>query len=234
MKTKFLSVLILLVSNVELSAQAKVDSYIPIPVSTKQLDIPVYETGREFKVPYAYWRFAKQKEMQLGLRSPEKDTTCTTFRVWITNPVGTRKQPHGLIEVTKDNSGWKGKLTFMSVNYKYKSQTEVIARSKTIELRLTEPEWVSLMDTLMSYKIAELPTDDKIPDYYSNANLYSNNEPTYSFEYATPNSYRFFQYSNIYRSIDNFWQAQHVEKILTFLDEKFNWNAAGKEFFRSN
>lgn len=206
----------------------------PVPLSEKKLEIPLYETGENATFPYVYWHFSKQKEKQLGLRSPETDKNSTIFRVWITHPIGMKNQPHGLIEIIKDSAGWKGLLILMNVNFNHKKLSETIVKSKTIELNPSESDWTTIMDSLIYYKITELPTDDRIPDYCVNEDCYGNNEPTYSFEYSTTDQYRFFQYNNIYRAIEKFWQPQNVDHILNLLERNFSWDKTAREYFGAN
>jgi hypothetical protein len=206
----------------------------PIPVSEKRLEIPIYEDIKDVNLPFVYWHFSKQKEKQLGLRSPETDKNSTIFRVWITHPVGMKNQPHGLIEILNDSAGWRGQLILMSVNFNYNKLSEIIKKSKIIELQPVESEWSTIMDSLLYYKINELPTDEKIPGYYIEENRYNNNKPTYAFEYSTADSYRFFQYNNIYRAIDSFWQPKYVDSILDLLERNFYWDKTARAYFSSN
>jgi hypothetical protein len=204
----------------------------PLPVSDKKLEIPVYEDREAENIPYVFWHYAKQKEKQLGLRHPETDSNSIFFRMWITNPIGTKNQPHGLLEIIKDSAGWSGRLFLMDVNFNYKKLSETITKTKIIELKPEESDWNTILDSLIFYKISELPTDDKIPGYYSEENLYNNNTPTYSFEYSTANSYRFFQYGNIYRAMDKFRQPQYIKSILDLLERNFHWDQVAREYFR--
>ena len=217
-------------------AQSNVDKLLqrmtPIPTTEKKLEIPFYEEYKNEKVPFVYWHFSKQKEKQLGLRSPELDKNSTIFRLWITNPSGSKNQPHALIEIVKDSAGWDGRLILMRVNFDQKKLAETITKSEIVELTPAESDWANVMDSLIYYKINELPTDENIPNYYKGNNKYNNNDPTYSFEYSTADSYRFFQYNDIYRAIDKFWQPQNVDKILDLLNRNFNWYETGRKYFK--
>lgn len=209
--------------------------YTPIPETSKELDIPTYKDEKNFKgYPFVYWNFCKQKQNQLGLVNPETSNDSLIFRVWITNPVGRKGQPHGLIEIKNDSTGWNGKLILMSVDFKFKTISETITEKKVIELKPLKTDWENVMRSLMSLKIAELPTDDSIPGYYDdNPNgAYSNLSTTFSFEYATPHIYRFYQYNNIYRVADKFWQPKNVISILDLLEEEFNWDTEGRKYFQ--
>lgn len=211
----------------------KLDTYfVPIPESSKALDIPKYDSTAQFKdYPFIYWNFCKQKQNQLGLNYPETSNDSLIYRVWITNPVGRTGQPHGLIELKYDSTGWKGSLTLMRVNFKAGKILETITNHKVIELKPLKTNWTTIIDSLYKLKFDVLPTDEKIPNYYTESNSYTNNETTFSFEYATKTEYRFYQYSNIYRDPENYWQPGNVITILDLFEEEFNWDTLAREYF---
>lgn len=212
---------------------SKLDTYYsPIPESSKKLDIPKYGNEHQFKgYPYTYWNFCKQKQQQLGLESPETSRDSLIFRMWITNPTGKKGQPHGLVEIKKDSSGWNGKLILMHVDFKLSNLSETITDSKAIDLKPLKTDWTTIVDSLLKLKIAELPTDDLIPGYYPENIGYGNNAPTFSFEYATRNIYRFFQYNDIYRVSNKFWQPKNVIDILDLLESEFQWDTQARIYF---
>lgn len=212
----------------------KIDTfYTPLPESSRQLDIPKYGNDHRLSgYPYVYWHFCKQKQQQLGLVSPETSTDSLVFRLWITNPSGRVGQPHALVELRKDSIAWHGTLVLMRVDFRTKNLTETITRSKTIDLEPLVTNWKTVADSLMFFKIDILPTDDQIPDYYTNQSGYGNSNTTFSFEYATASIYRFYQYNNIYRVHDKFWQPQHVISILGLLEREFQWDAQARSYFQ--
>jgi hypothetical protein len=230
LKTSVIAILMLSCAPTKLS---KLDTYYtPIPESTKKLDIPKYGNEHQFKgYPYIYWNFCKQKQSQLGLESPETSKDSLIIRMWITNPVGKSRQPHGLVEIKKDSIGWSGKLVLMHVNFKTGNLSETIADSKVIELSPLKTNWSNIIDSLLILKIGELPTDDLIPGYYPDNTGYANNSPTFSFEYATRDIYRFYQYSDIYRVADKFWQPKNVIEILDLLEKEFHWDSQARKYF---
>lgn len=204
---------------------------IRIPVSAKNLDIPTYrETD---SIPYVYWQYCKQKETQLGLNSPETGTDSLIFRVWMSNPIGKRNQIHRLVEISHDGDDWSGRLILMRVDFNKSKKTETVTESQIFELRPVVTDWPVIMDSLFFFGIDSLPTDDQIPGYYTDVTMYRNYDPTFSFEYSTPSKYRFFQYSNLYRAADRFWQPAHVVRILNILDREFHWYSMGREFLEN-
>ena len=212
---------------------SKLDTYYtPIPETTKTLDIPKYGEEHQFNgYPYTYWNYCKQKQKQLGLVSPETSNDNFIFRMWITNPVGRTRQPHGLVEIKNDSVGWTGKLILMRVDFKMGNLSETVTESKVIDLKPLKTDWETIADSLIKLKIAELPTDDVIPNYYSDNSGYGSNSPTFSFEYATNEIYRFYQYNNVYRVADKFWQPKNVIDILALLEEEFNWDTEARKYF---
>lgn len=214
---------------------SKLDTYYtPIPETSKKLDIPKYTDEHQFRgYPYIYWNFCKQKQNQLGLTQPETSGDSLIFRIWITNPVGKKGQPHGLVEIKNDSTGWNGKLILMRVDFKLGNLSETVIEKEIIELKPIKTDWKSVVDSLIELKIAELPTDDLIPNYYADNpdGGYGNTSPTFSFEYATPDIYRFYQYNNVYRVADKFWQPKNVIDILGLLEEEFNWDTEARKYF---
>jgi hypothetical protein len=212
----------------------KIDTfYTPLPESSRQLDIPKYGNDHRLSgYPYVYWHFSKQKQQQLGLVSPETSTDSLVFRLWITNPSGRVGQPHALVELRKDSLAWHGTLVLMRVDFRTKNLTETITRSNTINLEPLVTNWKTVADSLMFFKIDSLPTDDLIPDYYANHPGYVSNSVTFSFEYATKEIYRFYQYNDIYRVPETFWQPNNVIGILDLLEREFQWDAQARSYFK--
>ena len=203
------------------------ESLTPIPKTSKELDIPKYEND----LPYTYWHYCKVKQDQLGLESPETSTDSLIFRLWITNPIGSKNQPHGLITFRYDSNSWKGNLYLMHVNFDKRNLKEFITDFKELEL-LPTTNWDNVIEKLNELKIPDLPTDDHIEGYYDDLSNYNNYAPTFSFEYATSTKYRFFQYSDITRNEDQFWQPQHVNALLAFFEEEFEWDTRAREYFQ--
>jgi hypothetical protein len=199
----------------------------PIPVSSKSIDIPHYDNGK----PYAYWHFAKHKEPQLKLSSPETSTDSLLLRIWITNPVGYKGQPHALIEIKNDYKEWTGRMILMHVDFNRWNFTEKVTKTKIIEL-VPKSDWESVVDSLYALKIDKLPTDEKIPNYYTESNRYADNSTTFSFEYSTPTEYRFYQYGNIYRAPERFWQPKNVIAIFDLLEDEIGWDSKAREYFK--
>ena len=200
-------------------------NFSPIPETAKELDIPKYKTEHQFNgQPFVYWHFSKQKEKQLSLESAELSNDSLIFRIWITNPVGKRGQPHGLLEIKNDSSQWVANLYAMYINFNANNLSETIVKFEKMEITPKRNDWNFIVDSLYQLRFDILPTDESIPNYYKDNSGYSNNLTTYSFEYSTRNQYRFYQYNNVERKSKEFWQAENVLKILDLLDDELSWN----------
>ena len=199
----------------------------PIPETTKKLDIPKYDANHPFGgYPFIFWHFAKQKERQLGLESPEFSKDSLIFRVWITNPIGRTGQPHGLIEIRHDFTEWSGTLYAMYVDFDPNNLTETITSYRKMELFPKRNDWNFIVDSLFLLKFDVLPTDDAIPNYPAG---YGSRRTTFSFEFATRTQYRFFQYYFPARAANDFWQARNVLKILDLLDDELGWDSLWRD-----
>lgn len=209
------------------------ENYTQVPKSTtKTLDIPTYKSPHPLAgLEYNYWHYAKQKEKQLGLASLETSNLKNVFRVWITNPVGTLSQPHGLVYIECNSDSCYGELILMRVKFDRRNLTETITETKRTTLSPSNLTWSAISDSLINLKFHELPTDELIPDYYPNNSGYATSGPTFSFEYSNPSEYRFYQYNDIYRVHDKFWQPENVIKILDLLESEFQWDTRAREYF---
>lgn len=157
-----------------------ISNYSPIPETAKQLDIPIYDAKHQFGgYPFVYWHFSKQKEKQLNLENAELSTDSLIFRVWITNPVGKRGQPHGLIEIKHNSFKWDVNLYAMYVDFNENNLSETIVAFEKIETAPKKNNWNFIIDSLYQLKFNILPTDEVIPNYYKNNSGYNNNLPTF-------------------------------------------------------
>ncbi|MES2765530.1 MAG: hypothetical protein V4642_06675 [Bacteroidota bacterium] len=207
--------------------------YTPIPQTSKNIDIPLYKKPHPLEgLPYNYWHYSKQKQEQLKLISPETSAAAQIFRVWITNPVGRSSQPHGIIEIVQDSNKMEGNLILMNVDFDVRKLKETIADSKRIALTPKTLSWSQITDSLIALQFHELPTDEKLPGYDLKTRGYSTNATTFSFEYATPEKYRFYQYTDIYQNQHIFTEVANVVKMLDLLESEFEWDTQAREYFR--
>lgn len=193
-----------------------------IPASTKHLDIPKYCEEGEFKDEASrYWNFSKQKEKQLGLEPLELSNDSLVYRIWMTNPIGIKGQPHSLLEIKHDNDQWTATLYTMFVDYKTNTQTETIANYEKITIIPKYNDWDYIIDSLYQLRFDKIPTEEEIINYKDN-DRYPYYSIIYSFEYATKYQYRFYHYNQgtLYA---NYWQTKNALAILDFLDYELEW-----------
>lgn len=209
------------------------ETYSVLPNTSKQIDIPKYQSPHNLEgLYYNYWHYAKQKEKQLDLKNLEVNYQDTVLRIWITNPIGKKGQPHGLINLEKHLDSFTFNLVFMKVDFAYSGLTETITTKSIVNLKPKNVTWQALWDSLYFYKIDKIETDELIANYYKNNEGYSNLAPTFAFEYSVPVQYRFYQFNNFEPKVDKFWQAKNIAAILDLLDREFDWNKRGSRYFR--
>jgi len=214
------------------------DKILPIPESTKKLDIPKCDSfGNIYGCPYISWHYFKQKEKQLGLVSPETSNDSLIYRIWITYPYRNFFQAYTFIEFRYDSIKWNGTLIFMKVDFDEINFTETVKESKSFSISPLKSSLEQVIESLNNYKFKELPTDDAIP-LYNNELLrhikYKQRTPTVSFEYADRQNYRFYQYSDILRDTTYFWQPRFVVKMQNYLEEEFHLDSLWNEYFNPN
>lgn len=200
----------------------------PLPTSNKKMDVPKYDNGK----PFVYWYFDKQKESQLKLTQPETSPDSLLIRIWVAAPTTKKNQRHQLVEIRRANNNWTGQVINMSVDFKMNKLEETITNYSATQVKPIT-SWKTVIDSLFYFKIDSLPTDENLPNYISQSTNYSNRAPTFSFEFSTPNIYRFYQYNNVWYIMDKYWQAKNVVKITNLLDREFRVDSLYNEFYKT-
>jgi hypothetical protein len=209
-------------------AQRKIDKVLekitPVPESKKTLDIPRYASGH----PFIFWHYCKQKQAQLGLSSPETSNDSLLLRVWATQPTSKKNQRHDFAEIRYLDGRWEARVINMRVDLN--SMTD----EKITKFVITEVSpvagWKHLVDSLYYYHVNSLPTDERLPDYEKVTSGYANSATTFSFEYATPRTYRFYQYNDPWKLAEHYDQAVDAANILHMLDREFGIDSLSTEF----
>jgi hypothetical protein len=220
----FVFVLLACSMNAAFAQNKLLDRITPIPGSKKVLDIPKYDSGH----PFIYWHYCKQKQTQLNLHSPETSSDSLVLRVWLTVPSGKKDQRHDLFEMRYKNNQWTAQVVNMSVDIK-KRTNEVITDFSVKEVQPVA-NWSSIVDSLFYFKIDSLPTDERLPNYSTLSSNYANRAPTFSFEYATPDLYRFYQYNDVWRLTQHYREAEQVIDFINMLDREFHLDSLSREF----
>lgn len=209
LKKYFFVILLLPLSSCFLAVRQKMISELtPIPQSSKKLDIPTYPNGK----PFSYWHFCKVKEAQLGLRHPETSTDSFIFRMWLTVPDVRTNQRHDLFEFSYQNNTWTAQVISMRVDLYATKMHEQIVYQKRTDIKVDN--WQQLLDSFRYWRMATLPTDERLPDYDAKKYGYRNSGATWCFEYATPKLYRFYQYHNPWVLANEYSEAEHVTKFI--------------------
>lgn len=238
MKTQygFILLIIMLMMGCILSPARVRENYATVPKTDKDIYLPRYESPHKLSgLPYTYWNYAKKKADYFNL--PQLQTTTEpqqVFRVWISNVNGKRNQPHSLLRIIQEQDTIYGEMTFMRVHFKLRKNQEKIKLFRKYPLQPDSLSWEAIIEKMLNYKFDQLPTDNQIPNYYEESEEYANNKPTYSFEYATPDEYRFYQYSDLYRKYDDFEEPRFVDSILALFEQEFHWAKRGRIYFNAH
>lgn len=200
----------------------------PIPNSQKTIDIPKYPTGE----PFVFWHFCKQKETQLGMSSAENSIDSILIRVWVTVPTRKKNQQQDVIELRYNNNQWTAVVVNMRVDLNDRKLQELITQRQQTIVN-PRSNWNNVRDSLFYYQINALPTDEQLPNYNASGTAYLNHSPTFCFEYTTPKSYRFYQYSNLAQNAYRYPEAMNVSNMLSFLDKEFRIDSLTTKFNKS-
>ena len=168
------------------------------PESPKHLDIPRYGED-DFKSghPFFYYTTAKQREMQLKLSAPELAQDEVLLRIWWTYQTGLT-QPGALLEVSKNNGEWAGRVFEYNVTFDTWNYNETVANIRRVDF-IPSSGWETFERILDENEIPTLLACDYVKDYdFWLREYFLKNPPqalhTYSVEYATPDTYRFYMY----------------------------------------
>ena len=169
------------------------------PESGKQLDIPRYTDGEHDGQPFFYYTTAKQREKQLGLSAPELSDDETLLRIWWTIQSGLR-QPGRLLEFVKNDGQWSGRVFDYKMAFDTWKFHENVYDVKRREF-VPASDWDTLDRLLAEYEIPALPACDFVEDYDRSLAEICKENPhtilsTFSVEYATPEIYRFYEYTS--------------------------------------
>jgi hypothetical protein len=169
-----------------------------VPETSKAVDVPRYDESRgDFAgKPFVYYSWAKAREEQLQLESPEVLKTNRTLRVWGTFSYHPRRQRGFLAEFVHNGAGWTGRFYDYHIRYNQWGNTEVITEKRSFALT-PEGGWDKFEDILKTTGLVDLPTDEKVPglkEWVRRNRI--DTAATYSIEYSTPTLYRFFIFQN--------------------------------------
>ncbi|NLB69192.1 MAG: hypothetical protein GX804_05850 [Lentisphaerae bacterium] len=192
-----------------------------VPQSSKLLDIPRYDESRgDFAgKPFVYYSWAKAREEQLNLESPEISETDQIIRVWGTFSYHPRRQKGFLAEFVHDGSLWHGHFYDYLIFYNPWGNTEEIKDMQSFTL-VPESGWDNFEEILKETKLVSLSTDEKVPglsEWVLRNGICT--AATYSVEYSTPIQYRFFIYQNPQETQAQFREAANFMRFHDYLFE---------------
>jgi len=192
-----------------------------IPQTDKECDVPRYDEtrGRFAGKPIVYYTWAKQREEQLGLISPEASEFNQLLRVWGTFSYHPRRQRGFLAEFVHDGAGWRGRFYDYHIRYNEWGSSEVVQDAQSFPLGPTNG-WSRFDDVLRETGLIDLPTDEMVSGLkeWVRQNRVDTAE-TYSVEYSTPTLYRFFIFQNPHRTQEHFMEPA---KFMEFHDYMFD------------
>lgn len=192
-----------------------------VPQSSKLLDVPRYDESRgDFAgKPFVYYSWAKAREEQLGLESPEISQTDRILRVWGTFSYHPRRQRGFLAEFVHNGTGWNARFYDYILHYNQWGNTEEIRDMRSFAL-IPERGWEPFDEILKETGIADLPTDERVPgllDWVRRNRI--STAATYSVEYSTPKLYRFFIFQNPQKTQEQFDEASCFMRFHDYLFE---------------
>jgi hypothetical protein len=192
-----------------------------VPETSKIVDVPRYDESRgDFAgKPFVYYSWAKAREEQLGLESPETSESNRLLRVWGTFSYHPRRQRGFLAEFVHDQSGWNGRFYDYLIRYNQWGNSEEITETRSFALA-PETGWDQFDDILKETGLVDLPTDERVPGLkeWVRENRIST-AATYSVEYSTPKLYRFFIFQNPQKTQSQFGEASSFMRFHDYLFE---------------
>jgi len=192
-----------------------------VPETSKVVDVPRYDESRgDFAgKPFVYYSWAKAREEQLHLESPEVLTTNRVLRVWGTFSYHPCRQRGFLAEFVHNGTGWNGRFYDYLIRYNQWGNTEEITETRSFALA-PEGGWGKFEDILKATGLVDLPTDERVPGLkeWLRQNRIST-AATYSVEYSTPKLYRFFIFQNPQKTQAQFGEASNFMRFHDYMFE---------------
>lgn len=199
-----------------------------IPENSILKDIPRYENGDLF----AYYRFTKQKQEQLGLSVPENGYDSLLIRFWYSYPENLNQYAE-LVELKIDSIGKTSADYIKMLNFF--NPTRLYEKINRHFDTIVSPKcgWTVLIDSIHDLGITKLPTQEFLPEYIEinkGERDYGNTFMTVCVEVSTKNEYRFFQYNNFekYKNID---EVNRLYRFLLFFREQMGLRENDKGWY---
>ena len=190
-----------------------------VPKSSKTLDVPRYDESRGAFAgkPFVYYSWAKAREKQLDLESPEISKAIQILRVWGTFSYHPHRQKGFLADFRHNGTGWSGRFYDYVIRYSQWGNKEEIRDTRSFAL-VPEPGWNQFEQILKETRLVDLPTDERVPglsDWVRRNGI--STAATYSVEYSTPKRYRFFIFQNPQKTQAQFGEASDFIRFHDYL-----------------
>jgi hypothetical protein len=209
--------------------EACAEYYKTLNVAGKTIDVPTYtlpSEGERWKAgePFAYWRFAKQRELQLGLGKIELDTKRFEMRLTKTDQTNGSRQFSYTFVVTYDESipdydhRWKAVLYLYEAAFDPKPAIEKIVDFKVQDLTSIF-EMRAFFALYNNLRLPGLKTLDFLPGF--NPGMLSDTSATYTLEMNTATYYKFLQYNDSLNTRRNFEEANLVYLFRDYLELRY-------------
>lgn len=192
-----------------------------VPETSKLVDVPRYDESRgDFAgKPFVYYSWAKAREEQLNLQSPETSEANRLLRVWGTFSYHPRRQRGFLAEFVHNDAGWNGRFYDYLIRYNQWGNSEKIEDTRSFALT-PEAGWDRFDEILKETGLVGLPTDERVPglrDWVRQNRI--STAATYSVECSTPTSYRFFIFQNPQETQAQFGEASSFMRFHDYIFE---------------
>ncbi|NRA37945.1 MAG: hypothetical protein HRU15_07385, partial [Planctomycetes bacterium] len=136
-----------------------------VPESNKNIYIPKYGPGSKYPGSnFVYYTYAKQRQEQLDLFSPETSLHQETFRAHITKSIGLT-QRCATYDFWKVGGKWRGIKYDLIIKYDTWLHEEYIKESQSFSLDETG-NWDLFHDMYKTLGLPNLKSEEEIGDFY--------------------------------------------------------------------
>jgi hypothetical protein len=192
--------------------------------TSKTVEIPVYgdHAGKNAGEPYVFYTYAKQREQQLGIDSPEVTPDDIVLRVYSTQGPGAYQIGRMIQFRQTANGSWTGTSWKYHVYYNGWKHREELSEILTSDL-LPSSGWDKFEDMFTSVDFENIPTEWEVEGFLA---WLQDEKPqldsmTLTIEYATPVLYRLVVYKAPYQTKEHFDEAKRIDSFMQFVDGYF-------------
>ena len=121
-----------------------------------------------------------------------------------------------------DGSVWNGRFYDYRIRFNNWGNSEIVKDQRSFRLNLNG-KWDQFDKILNETRLISLPTDEKVPglkEWVRRNSVYTT--ATYSVEYSTPNTYRFFIFQNPQATREHFVEAADFMRFHDYMFDIIN------------